>query len=76
MMPLTTEAALAASPHAARMLDIGCGAGNYTLKILQSKADMHCDLVDLGGPMLKRAYQRVTAAGSGEVRTCQGDIRK
>ncbi|MGD8846447.1 MAG: class I SAM-dependent methyltransferase [Desulfobacteraceae bacterium] len=76
MMALTTEAALAASPHAVRMLDIGCGAGNYTLKILQSKTDMHCELVDLSGPMLERAYQRVTAAGSGEVRIFQGDIRE
>ncbi len=75
MMALTADAALVTCSHADYMLDIGCGAGNYTLKVLQSKADMHCDLVDLSGPMLDRAYQRVQLACNGEVRTFQGDIR-
>lgn len=76
MLELTARAALACAPGAMRMLDIGCGAGNYTLKILQSKADIHCDLVDLSAPMLQKAYQRVTAQTSGKVRTFQGDIRQ
>lgn len=75
MMALTAKAALGVCPHARRMLDIGCGAGNYTLKILQSKTDMHCDLVDLSRPMLERAYERVAAKTSGRVRTYRGDIR-
>lgn len=75
MMGLTAEAALAAAPRAKRLLDIGCGAGNYTLKILQTKTDIDCDLVDLSAPMLERAHQRVTAKTSGCVRIFQGDIR-
>lgn len=76
MMQLTTEAALAASPRATRLIDIGCGAGNYTLKILQSRPDMDCDLVDLSAPMLERARQRVAAQTTGRVRIFQGDIRE
>lgn len=75
MMALTAKAALAVCPHATRMLDIGCGAGNYTLKLLQSKTDMHCDLVDLSQPMLERAHERVAAKTRGRVRTYQGDVR-
>lgn len=43
MMDLTAKAALAACPRADRLLDIGCGAGNYTLKLLQLKTDINCD---------------------------------
>ena len=76
MLDLTGRAALACTPRAECMLDIGCGAGNYALKILQNKADMNCDLVDLSAPMLEKAFQRVTAMTRGEVATFQGDIRQ
>ncbi len=75
MLRLTAAAALVTSPQALRMLDIGCGAGNFTLKVLQSKTDMECDLVDLSAPMLERARKRVSRKTTGRVRTYQGDIR-
>lgn len=75
MMALTARTALAHCPHARHMLDIGCGAGNYTLKILQSKPDINCDLVDLSQPMLDKALERVTPQTSGNVRIFRGDIR-
>jgi len=75
MLQLTAAAALGASPRAARMLDIGCGAGNFTLKVLQSATDMDCDLVDLSAPMLERARERVTVQTTGQVKAFQGDIR-
>ena len=75
MLRLTAAAALATSPQAVCMLDIGCGAGNFTLKVLQSKTDMDCDLVDLSTPMLERARERVTRKTTGRVQTYQGDIR-
>ena len=75
MLRLTAMAALGASPQAACMLDIGCGAGNFTLKVLQSKTDIDCDLVDLSAPMLERARERVAEKTTGRVRTFQGDIR-
>lgn len=33
-MSLVAEAAAAVTPHARHVLDVGCGAGNYTLKLL------------------------------------------
>ncbi len=75
MLRLTAAAALTASPQAVQMLDIGCGAGNFSLKVLQSKPDMDCDLVDLSAPMLERARERLVGNCTGRVRTFQGDIR-
>jgi tRNA (cmo5U34)-methyltransferase len=74
-MELITQAAAACSPHAKQILDIGCGAGNNTLKILQILNPLDCDLVDLSRPMLDRAEQRISAVNTGAVRTFTGDIR-
>ena len=35
VLELVTEAAGAVSPRARAALDVGCGAGNYSLKLLQ-----------------------------------------
>lgn len=74
-MDLVAAAAAAATPKARRVLDVGCGAGNYTLKLLQYLPNLDVTLVDLSQPMLARAQQRVTDATSGKVHTLQGDIR-
>lgn len=74
-LELITEAAKRIIPAATNILDVGCGAGNYTLKMLSKLQDLNCTLVDLSKPMLDRAYQRVSAATKGSVRTLQGDIR-
>ena len=76
MMELIVKAAAACNPAARAVLDIGCGAGNNTLKLLQHKNDIDCDLVDLSMKMLERAFQRVSAATSGAVRMFQSDIRE
>ncbi|MEJ5960647.1 hypothetical protein [Pedobacter immunditicola] len=34
-MELCTDAALYVNPDAINLLDIGCGAGNYTMKLLE-----------------------------------------
>jgi tRNA (cmo5U34)-methyltransferase len=57
------------------MLDLGCGAGNFTLRVLQETAGLHCHLADLSGAMLARAEQRIRAGGAASVRTWQSDIR-
>lgn len=75
VLELVTEAAAVVTPDARRVLDIGCGAGNYTLKMLARLPGLHCTLLDLSRPMLERAEQRVGAATSGTVTTIQGDIR-
>lgn len=75
-LELIAQAAKAVSPHAKSLLDIGCGAGNYTLKLLQELPHCDCTLVDLSLPMLERARARVSAATTGQVETVQGDIRE
>ncbi len=57
------------------LLDVGCGAGNFTLRLLGKVAPLDCVLVDLSQPMLERAEQRVKAATTGSVRTIQSDMR-
>jgi tRNA (cmo5U34)-methyltransferase len=58
------------------ILDIGCGAGNFTLRVLQEVAGLHSHLADLSQPMLQRAEQRVRAGGAASVATYQSDLRK
>jgi tRNA (cmo5U34)-methyltransferase len=55
MMDLTTQAAAETNPQATRVLDVGCGAGNYAIKLLQHFPNLNVTLVDLSEPMLKRA---------------------
>jgi len=74
-LELITDAAKRVKPDAVNLLDIGCGAGNYTLKMLTKLPGLNCTLVDLSGPMLERAGERVRAATTGEVTALQGDIR-
>ena len=74
-MELITQAALAATPNAQNILDIGCGAGNNTIKLLQQKSPLHVDLVDISRPMLDRAQARIQPLTTGEVRTFQQDFR-
>jgi tRNA (cmo5U34)-methyltransferase len=58
------------------LLDIGCGAGNFTLRVLHEVRGLHCHLADLSQPMLDRARERITPAGATSVTTHQGDFRK
>lgn len=75
-MGLVALAAARVTPQARRVLDIGCGAGNYTLKLLEQLPGLDATLVDLSQPMLERARNRVSKATPGQVTTIQGDIRQ
>jgi len=57
------------------VLDLGCGAGNFTLRVLREVAGLNCHLVDLSQPMLARAEERVRAGGAPTVQTRQADLR-
>ena len=57
------------------LLDLGCGAGNFALRVLSQVSPLDCVLVDLSRPMLERAESRVKAATSGSVQTIQSDMR-
>ena len=75
MLELVTQTAAATNPQATHVLDVGCGAGNYTLKLLQSLPDLDVTLVDLSRPMLERASERIAAVSAGSIQALQGDIR-
>src|SRR5207244_1031227 len=83
-MDLIASAAAAVTSAAKDLLDIGCGAGNYTLKLTEKLAAargttppvaLNCTLVDLSRPMLDKAVERVTPQTTGTVRPLQGDMR-
>ena len=76
VLDLITAVVAATNPHATRVLDIGCGAGNYTVKLLQRLPDLNVTLVDLSKPMLDRALQRLGPLTTGNIAAWQGDIRQ
>jgi tRNA (cmo5U34)-methyltransferase len=75
-LELITESAKRINSHAINLLDIGCGAGNYTLKMLSKLPNLNCTLIDLSQPMLDKAYERVSKETTGNVKIINGDIRE
>lgn len=75
-LELITEAAKRITPNAENLLDIGCGAGNYSLMMLTKIPNLQCTLVDLSKPMLEKAFERVSQNITGKVSILQGDIRE
>ena len=76
VLELIAEAAAATTPDARAVLDVGCGAGNYTLKLLERVPNLDVTLIDLSRPMLDRAVRRISGATSGAVTPLQGDVRE
>jgi tRNA (cmo5U34)-methyltransferase len=74
-MKLITESSVIFTHQAKDVLDIGCGGGNYMLKLTQLLPEANCTLIDLSEKMLARASERVSAQTSGTVKTIRGDIR-
>ncbi|HEY3079845.1 MAG TPA: class I SAM-dependent methyltransferase [Chloroflexota bacterium] len=74
-LELIAEAAAALTRRARALLDVGCGAGNYALKLLEKLPRMDVTLLDLSRPMLDRAAERVATATAGRVETVQSDVR-
>jgi tRNA (cmo5U34)-methyltransferase len=59
------------------VLDIGCGAGNNTLKLREVYGEPFAsDLLDLSRPMLDRAKERAGRAGIETVALWQSDFRE
>jgi tRNA (cmo5U34)-methyltransferase len=75
VMELISQAAVNSTDKIEKVLDIGCGAGNNTLKLLQYTAPFDCDLVDLSLPMLKKAKERIAAVNQGRTNIHAGDFR-
>lgn len=75
-LELIARAAHAVNPKPKRVLDLGCGAGNFTLRLLQLCPDVEeVVLVDLSQPMLDRAKERIQTGRQIQVECIQGDIR-
>jgi len=77
VMELIAGAAVVCTPSIHRVLDIGCGAGNNTLKLRQILGkDFAADLLDLSQPMLTRANERLAKEiGNGQIKTIKADFR-
>ena len=75
-LELVAEAAAVTTPNATRLLDVGCGAGNYALKVLSRLPNLDVTLVDLSGPMLAKAQERIRAVSRGGLRAIQQDMRE
>ena len=75
-MSLVAEAAATTTPHARSLLDVGCGGGNYTLKLLQQLPNLDVTLIDLSQRMLDRAVERIQPTTKGTVVAIQSDIRE
>lgn len=75
-LELITEAAKRIKPDASHLLDIGCGAGNYTLQMLSKLPGLNCTLLDLSKPMLDKAYERVSKISDKEIKIVNDDIRE
>lgn len=75
-LELLTESAKRINPRSVNLLDIGCGAGNYTLKMLSKLPHLKCTLIDLSKPMLDKAFERISKETDKEVTAIQGDIRE
>lgn len=74
-MELITQAAFHSTKNIQKVLDIGCGAGNNTIKLSAYVSPFDCDLVDLSRPMLERAQERILKVNTGNIRLFQGDFR-
>jgi len=74
-MELVSRSAFLLNPNAKRVMDLGCGGGNYAVKIASVLPDVECTLIDLSANMLARAEERVAELISGTVTAIQGDYR-
>lgn len=78
VLDLVTGGIAARHPEPSAVLDIGCGAGNYTVRLigrLKSPGDVAVTALDLSANMLEAAAERIGEAGAASVRAVQGDVR-
>lgn len=75
VLELLSQSAAVVTPHARHLLDVGCGAGNNALAILEQLPGLDVTLNDLSLPMLTRARERIGLVATGQVRAVQADIR-
>jgi tRNA (cmo5U34)-methyltransferase len=74
-MELVARSAAILNPNASRIMDLGCGGGNYAVKITSVLPNVDCTLVDLSTNMLAKAEERVRENITGKITVIQGDYR-
>ncbi len=72
---LLRDSIVAEHAGARRLLDIGCGAGNFSLHLAAGLGLESITLVDLSRPMLDRAVERLSKATDAALEAVQGDVR-
>ena len=75
-MELVARSAASLNPDAKNIMDLGCGGGNYAVKVASLLPDVDCTLVDISANMLERAEERVGEIISGKVTALHGDYRE
>lgn len=75
-MELIARSAQLMNPGAKSIMDLGCGGGNYAVKVASLLPDVDCTLVDISANMLERAVERVGEIISGKVTVLYGDYRE
>ena len=76
VLDLIASAAARVTPQAKRLVDLGCGAGNFSLKLAAQFAFSRITLVDLSANMLDRAVERLReGAPRAQVDRLQTDVR-
>jgi len=75
-MELVARSAQLLNPGAKSIMDLGCGGGNYAVKVASLLPDVDCTLVDISANMLERAVERVSEIISGKVTALHGDYRE
>ncbi len=73
-LELLTQAVASICPNAKSVLDLGCGAGNFTLKLLELLPNFDCTLIDLSLPMLEKAKERISNVSNGTITPIQTDF--
>ncbi len=74
-MELVARSAALLNPDATSVMDLGCGGGNYAVKVTSLLPNVDCTLIDLSANMLAKAEVRVQENISGKVLAIQGDYR-
>jgi tRNA (cmo5U34)-methyltransferase len=75
-LELIVRAAASTTPGATHLLDVGAGAGNYALRMLEALPGLDVTLVDLSRPMLDRAAERLRGSTASQVSCVQSDVRQ
>lgn len=75
-MELVARSAAMLNPNATNIMDLGCGGGNYAVKVASLFPETDCTLADISANMLERAVERVSEIISGKVNALHGDYRE